>query len=446
MASIHLFPQAFNEQETAALFQKYLPVRALPEDMENRLLTLVSRSVRKEFTTVSQPFIAWLRSYFFIRSQQLTFSTSLVVLASIIIFVIVSSTLRPDTLLAETALLQPTSNGVTVHRKDQPKAIAIAAGEPFEMHVGDQLRTVGDGVIIDFFPGQRAHVAANTSVELRRLDESDEKTVVELFVAQGLVHSEVESKSQKQTEYRVLSHAVFVNVNGTIFDLDVESPTKATVVAFVGEVAVESYGQSIILTAGQKVQAIVGQPLTIEPQQQQIPVVNATALLTPTLTQTSNVSNVCSQLIQDGGFERHTTWVLPSSGSASYVSDIVYQGATSVRMGIPDSSANVVSYSSVYQDVQLPVSVNQITLRVMAWQAADSSTLDRDLQYIWLILEDGTVVRLWQGAVNLSSWQPISIDLSGYAGKRVQLLLGVFNDGHYGKTVMYVDSVGVDVC
>ena len=445
MASIHLFPQAFNEQETAALFQKYLPVRALPEDMENRLLTLVSRSVRKEFTTVSQPFIAWLRSYFFIRSPHLTFSTSLVMLASMIIFIIVSYTLRPDTLPAETALLQPTSNGVTVHRKDQPKAFAIAAGEPFEMHVGDQLRTVGDEVIIDFFLGQRAYVAANTSVELRRLDESDEKTVVELFVVQGLVHSKVESKSQKQTEYRILSHAAIVNVNGTIFDVDVESSTKTTVVAYAGEVAVESNGQSIVLTSGQKVQAIAGQPLTIEPLQQQIPVVNATAILTP--TQTSNVSDACSQLIQDDGFERHTTWILPSSGvSAAYVSDIVYQGATSVRMGIPDSSANVVSYSSVYQDVQLPVSVNQITLRVMAWQAADSSILDRDLQYIWLILEDGTVVRLWQGAVNLSSWQPISIDLSGYAGKRVQLLLGVFNDGHYGKTVMYVDSVGVDVC
>ena len=377
MASIHPFPQAFNEQETAALFQKYLPVRVLPEEVENRLLILVSRTVHKEFATISQPVGAWLRSFFLFPHQP--FRTALVVLTSILFFMFGGNALRPDEQSTTTALVQPTNNGVTILRKNQTKAFAITKGDTIEIYVGDRLGTEESTVDVYLFPGQQIELAANTLVELRRLDENADKTVVELFVEHGLVHNEVESEVEKQVEYRIVSQAATVTVNGTVFDVDVESPTNAIVSAFTGEVAVESNGQSIILTSGQKVQAIIGRPLIIEPLQQPKTLERTTITPISTATQTSIDAAVCSHLLVDGDFEQHKTWVLPVSGSvASYEDDIVYQGKTSLRLGLSDSFANMVGYSSVYQALQLPDSINRITLQLMAWQRVDSSSLDRD--------------------------------------------------------------------
>lgn len=174
----------------------------------------------------------------------------------------------------------------------------------------------------------------------------------------------------------------------------------------------------------------------------------ATATATPTPSPTpSPIPNLCPQLVINPGFENSGGWTLPATAySAVYSSEQVAAGLTSLRVGIPISGVNTLSYSSVYQTINLPTNASQITLQARIWRGSSSSTSDTDSQYLWLSPSGMANKVVFSGRSNSQSWETITYDLTSLKGKSVQLLFGTYNNGSGGKTVMYVDNVSVLSC
>lgn len=174
----------------------------------------------------------------------------------------------------------------------------------------------------------------------------------------------------------------------------------------------------------------------------------------------------------NAGFEYDSGWHFPVTAySAGYSTESWHSGARSARSGIRSIGDNRFSYSSVQQTVTIPsapVSVtlslwwnafsteagspsetavsNQIAQAVAAGTQPDES-LAGDRQYILLLDAQGVVLKqlLWTRR-NLQQWQPLTFDLSDYAGETVRLHFGVYNDGVGGVTSIFIDDVTLSTC
>jgi hypothetical protein len=70
-----------------------------------------------------------------------------------------------------------------------------------------------------------------------------------------------------------------------------------------------------------------------------------------------------------------------------------------------------------------------------------------DSQYVLVLNQYGQWINtlVWQRR-NDRTWMAHQVDMGIYAGRTVQLHFGVYNDGWYGITAMYVDDVSLEIC
>lgn len=202
-------------------------------------------------------------------------------------------------------------------------------------------------------------------------------------------------------------------------------------------------------------------------------VLSTTLSPTPVTWAQAPAVQTCTELLANGGFETDAAWERPVTAYRSvYSSEQVYTGTHSLRAGIVDPADNVLSYSSAFQAVQLPTGaqtltlslwlypvstegdlepeasmVEDITLQAVAAGVAPAPSLTGDRQYVLLTNEQNTVLaRLLWTRSDAQSWQPVTFDLTAYAGNTVRLHVGVYNDGAAGITALYVDEASLVDC
>lgn len=184
-------------------------------------------------------------------------------------------------------------------------------------------------------------------------------------------------------------------------------------------------------------------------------------------------------ILTNGDFEAGGGWHFPATPcTAGYSQLIAYAGTRSARIGA-DNGNDVRAYSSARQFITVPMNIISATLSFYVYPVSGETTsslnhpvsnpqLPRgrlveqsglplanwlasfaasDAQYALILNPDvGTVIQtLFRGKSNAQAWQRYTFDLSGYAGQRIMLHFGVYNDGTDGQTGMYVDNVSLVV-
>lgn len=187
---------------------------------------------------------------------------------------------------------------------------------------------------------------------------------------------------------------------------------------------------------------------------------------TPSVTLTPTATPSCSNVVINGGFENDLAWELPETISpAAFTTTNVRSGSRSMRIGIEPGEENIASYSSARQLIDIPTNANTtLSFWRYRWSGdanrsniasppsqfaywAERSPLGYDAQYVLVLSESGQVLATLDWDVkNDLSWENLSFDLSPYAGQRIKLHFGVYNDGIGGVTGMYIDDVVVSVC
>jgi hypothetical protein len=171
-----------------------------------------------------------------------------------------------------------------------------------------------------------------------------------------------------------------------------------------------------------------------------------------------------AELIANGGFETNEAWELPvTEHTAIYTSEGAHSGTRSVLTGIAKTGQNTYSYSSVRQLIDVPAGAASATLTLWLYpfstEAASApqpakpagpyfadSALTSDAQYVLVLNQNNVVLDtlLWMRSSN-QQWSLHTFNLSKYAGKKIKLHIGSFNDGYDGITGLYVDDVSVSV-
>ncbi|MEZ4680413.1 MAG: hypothetical protein R2932_39965 [Caldilineaceae bacterium] len=150
----------------------------------------------------------------------------------------------------------------------------------------------------------------------------------------------------------------------------------------------------------------------------------------------------CVDLISDGGFEATGNWKVGNSRfPAARVTEPVYEGEYSLRLGVPNSSSNRWSHSSIFQLVELPSNATEITLYYWEWSEGSSDGGDyREVLLLnqFLRLVD-TLSRDRSGGEG--AWQ----QRSGLAARPL-LYFNVYNNGIGTKLWSYLDNVAVVAC
>jgi hypothetical protein len=169
-------------------------------------------------------------------------------------------------------------------------------------------------------------------------------------------------------------------------------------------------------------------------------------------------------LVVNGGFETDEAWNIPDTEyPAAYTTAAAFEGLRSMRLGIEHVAHNRHSYSSVNQQVSIPVDAISATLsfHIYPWSGEPgpiptpyprgqvtplADGLPYDVQYLLLLDQHGNWIDtlLWQ-ASNARSDQLWQVDLLPYAGQTIKLHFGVYNSGDGSVTGMYLDGVSLMV-
>jgi hypothetical protein len=146
-----------------------------------------------------------------------------------------------------------------------------------------------------------------------------------------------------------------------------------------------------------------------------------------------------SGAVRNGGFEQDGDWTLFFTAyPARFTGRVRRTGARSLQTGIEVETANVFSYSSAEQTFRVP-SVGDLVLRY--WHKAEVE--DGDFGYVYLRPEGGAWRVLHVVRRDVPAWTEVTHDLSGYAGQRVTLRFGTFNNGSGGVSAIYLDDVSL---
>lgn len=177
------------------------------------------------------------------------------------------------------------------------------------------------------------------------------------------------------------------------------------------------------------------------------PTPTSTPSTTPTPTPTATAV-ACRDLVGNGGFETEGGWVTPiTECQAGRSNTVAHSGGWSMRAGPESWWPNKASYSSAYQWIDVPAGVSSAVLRI--WYYASSADWN-DSQYIILYNAAGQALTPWPlrliPAVNAPRWQLLEYDVRAYAGQRLKLLVGCYNNGYGGLTRLFVDDVSLEVC
>ena len=195
---------------------------------------------------------------------------------------------------------------------------------------------------------------------------------------------------------------------------------------------------------------------------------------TPTPTATATPSPTPTQwigydLIQNGGFEDRSAWVLPATEhTAAYTQSDVRSGAWAMRLGIEPPAPVVWAFSSAYQAFTIPADAVRVTLRYW-WkrhsEEPHSYSLDEalpsgagvtlatlgytdDCHEALLLASDYQTVLAFisRGLAHDSDWVEIEYDLTPWRGRYVVLYFDAYNHTDLSnRTWMHVDDVSVEV-
>jgi hypothetical protein len=111
------------------------------------------------------------------------------------------------------------------------------------------------------------------------------------------------------------------------------------------------------------------------------------------------------------------------------------------------AGSDATSFSSIMQEVTIPMVGNAVTLRWWQWVGTEESTTTApgttsDRQEVLLLTPADQVIAVIQRTRQTSGgWQEVTADLNGYRGQTLKLYFNVYNDGINGRTWMYIDDV-----
>lgn len=185
---------------------------------------------------------------------------------------------------------------------------------------------------------------------------------------------------------------------------------------------------------------------------------------TPTLTPTPRV---CQELVVNNNFDGNNGWVILNTGYPAAYSNAQYHSPyRSMRSGIVNPVDNTYSYSDFRQVVTIPSNANRVTLSTWIYPISgealilsqpdtitptgrpfSETTLSNDLQYLLILdqYQNWIDTLIWQRS-DSRVWTNMQFDLSDYAGWKIMLQWGTFNQGTGGITSMYVDDVTLQAC
>ncbi|QQE79883.1 protease pro-enzyme activation domain-containing protein [Alicyclobacillus sp. SO9] len=148
-----------------------------------------------------------------------------------------------------------------------------------------------------------------------------------------------------------------------------------------------------------------------------------------------------TQLIQNGGFESGTSpWVESSSGG--------YQLIDTTNPHTGSYSAYLAGYNnandSIYQTISIPSSATKVTLSYWTDVQTTETTHSYDFLKVELRDANGNVLKTiqTQSDATATGWKSQSFDISGYAGKTVEVYFDGTNDSS-NPTDFFVDDVSV---
>ena len=176
----------------------------------------------------------------------------------------------------------------------------------------------------------------------------------------------------------------------------------------------------------------------------------------------------CQQIALNTTMDDDTAWQFVGGKPAHYSVDNAHGATRSILAGL-DSGRPYHIYSDARQWITIPPNAISATLRLWWYPRTEeqASTLIQrctrgdcptgslaagplpaahDLQYVLALRPDWTFEWLLSGKANASEWQPLQFDLSRYAGRRVAIQFGVYNDRRGGLTSMFVDDLELWVC
>jgi YVTN family beta-propeller protein len=155
----------------------------------------------------------------------------------------------------------------------------------------------------------------------------------------------------------------------------------------------------------------------------------------------------CTEAILNGGFEDSTAWFIgPTPRPARYTTERAQSGARSMLLGLKPGEADVRSYSSVRQAIDVPPGMASTVLSFWYYPLSGLDAGDRQ-ECILLDADDNVLEILMRTNVNTADWTPMAFDLSAYAGRTIKVYFDAYNDAEGpGVTGFYLDDVSVTNC
>ena len=186
------------------------------------------------------------------------------------------------------------------------------------------------------------------------------------------------------------------------------------------------------------------------------PTTTSTAFPTATYTPLPTAPPGCSNILYNSSFETNDSWIFGEDPVPPRFVGDVHSGGRAVLMGNPPDSglANMVTYSSVRQMVNIPLDATDIQLRWWTWRRTQEATLpttdswsDRN-DVITLSPQLEPMQILVRTRPNEGGWQENAVPLFAdyYRGKSFYIYFNTYNDGNGLRTWALLDDVQLLVC
>jgi len=151
--------------------------------------------------------------------------------------------------------------------------------------------------------------------------------------------------------------------------------------------------------------------------------------------------------LPNGDFEGYGGWTLGNTPLyPGYVSGKGRGGSRAMRLGNIGQS-NVLSYSSVRQEVHIPAWPQSVWLHFWYWPLSEGVDCHDHQELLLLQPQCQQVMAiLWRTTQDDRQWLQQMADLTPYRGQYVTVYFNVYNDGAGGRTAMYLDDVCLELC
>lgn len=165
----------------------------------------------------------------------------------------------------------------------------------------------------------------------------------------------------------------------------------------------------------------------------------------------------CKNWLENPGFEqeletRDPAWYFFQEPLAPQrVTDPKKEGNWSVMLG--SNNNDTASFSSVRQDVIIPIHATDVTLTWSYWATADDANDQGDYQQALLMtpsehpLRHQVIRDLWPRNREVTdNWKEKSVNLKQHVGSHVVIYFNVYNNGNGRRRRMFLDDVELTVC